>query len=145
VPTTRIKLSHDLPRVWPRAQQGASPRPTSGLGLGRRSLPRPTPGPRPREESQPRPSPASASGEVSASPDLGLRPTTLQGIHHYPTPSQLPQAMCNALNLGVEFFLLFSLTKFRRYSFLFPFSSRQALIFSKVIARISSTSCVTKT
>jgi hypothetical protein len=48
VPTTRIKLSHDLPRVWPRVQQGAPPRPTSGLGLsldlGRRSLPRPTPG-----------------------------------------------------------------------------------------------------
>jgi hypothetical protein len=30
---------------------------------------------------------ASASGEVSASPDLSLGPTTLQGIHHYPTPS----------------------------------------------------------
>jgi hypothetical protein len=49
VPTTRVKLttaSHDLPRVQPRAQQGASPRPTSGLslGLGRRSPPRPTPG-----------------------------------------------------------------------------------------------------
>jgi hypothetical protein len=47
----------------------------------------PRPRPRPQEESQPRPSPASASGEVSASPDLGLRPTALQGIHHYPTPS----------------------------------------------------------
>jgi hypothetical protein len=46
VPTTKIKRSHDLPRVWPRAQQGAPPRPTSGLslGLGRRSPPRPTPG-----------------------------------------------------------------------------------------------------
>jgi hypothetical protein len=46
VPTTRIKLSHDLPRVWPRAQQGAPPRPTSGLSLGlrRRSLPRSTSG-----------------------------------------------------------------------------------------------------
>jgi hypothetical protein len=48
VPTTKIKLSHDLPRVWPRAQQGATPRPTSGLSLsfdlGRRSPPRPTPG-----------------------------------------------------------------------------------------------------
>jgi hypothetical protein len=44
--TTRVKLSHDLPRVRPRAQQGALPRPSSGLslGLGRRSLPRPTPG-----------------------------------------------------------------------------------------------------
>ena len=29
---------------------------------------------------------------------------------------------CNALNLGVEFFFFFSLTKFRRYSFLFSFS-----------------------
>jgi hypothetical protein len=46
VPTTGIKLSHDLPRVWPRAQQGAPPRLTSGLGLslGRRSPPRPTSG-----------------------------------------------------------------------------------------------------
>jgi hypothetical protein len=31
---------------------------------------------------------------------------------------------CNALNLGVEFFFFFSLTKFMCYSFLFPFSSR---------------------
>jgi hypothetical protein len=30
---------------------------------------------------------ASASGKVSASLDLGLGLTTLQGIHHYPTPS----------------------------------------------------------
>jgi hypothetical protein len=48
VPTTRAKLSHDLPRVRPWAQEGAPPRPTSGLGLslglGRRSPPRPTPG-----------------------------------------------------------------------------------------------------
>jgi hypothetical protein len=48
VPTTRVKLSHDLPRVQPRAQRGAPPRPTSGLGLsiglGRRSLPCPTSG-----------------------------------------------------------------------------------------------------
>jgi hypothetical protein len=48
VPTTKIKQSHDLPRLWPRAQQGAPPRPTLGLGLslglGRRSPPRPTPG-----------------------------------------------------------------------------------------------------
>jgi hypothetical protein len=66
-----IKLSHDLPRVWPRAQQGAPPRLTSGLGLslglGRRSPPRPTLGlslgrshnlaraqPRPQEKSPPR-------------------------------------------------------------------------------------------
>jgi hypothetical protein len=80
VPTTRIKLSHDLPRVRPRAQQGAPPRPTSGLSLslslGRRSPPRPTPGlglslglgrshnlgraqPRPLEKSPPRPTWAS--------------------------------------------------------------------------------------
>jgi hypothetical protein len=76
MPTTRVKLSHDLPRVRPRAQQGAPPCPTSGLGLslglGRRSLSRPTPGlglslglgrshilarprPRPQEKSPPRP------------------------------------------------------------------------------------------
>jgi hypothetical protein len=76
VPTTRIKLSHDLPQVRPRAQQGAPPRLTSGLGLslglGRRSPPRPTLGlslslglgrshnlaraqPRPEEKSPPRP------------------------------------------------------------------------------------------
>jgi hypothetical protein len=80
VPTTRIKLSHDLPRVRPRAQQGAPPRPTSGLhlslGLGRRSPPRSTPGlglglglgrshnlarpqPWPQEKSPPRPTWAS--------------------------------------------------------------------------------------
>jgi hypothetical protein len=79
VPTTRVKLSHDLPRVRPRAQQGAPPRPTSGLSLGRRSPPRPTPGldlslslgrshnlarpqPRPQEKSPPRPT--SASGQL---------------------------------------------------------------------------------
>jgi hypothetical protein len=51
VPTTRVRLptvSHDLSRVQPRDQQGAPPRPTSGLGLslglGRRSPPRLTPG-----------------------------------------------------------------------------------------------------
>jgi hypothetical protein len=78
VPTTRVRLSHDLPRVRPQAQQGAPPRPTSGLGLslGRRSPPRPTPGlglslglgrshnlarpqPRPQEKSPPRPTWAS--------------------------------------------------------------------------------------
>jgi hypothetical protein len=83
VPTTRVKpttVSHDLPQVQPRAQQGTPPRPTPGLGLslglGRRSLPRPTlclglslglgrshnlaqPQPRPQEKSPPRPTPAS--------------------------------------------------------------------------------------
>jgi hypothetical protein len=51
VPTARVKLttvSHDLPRVQPRALQRSLPRPTLGLGLslglGRRSPPRPTPG-----------------------------------------------------------------------------------------------------
>jgi hypothetical protein len=48
VPTTKTKQSHDLPRVRPRAQQGAPSCPTSGLGLGhslrRRSPPRPTSG-----------------------------------------------------------------------------------------------------
>jgi hypothetical protein len=64
VPTTRVKLttvSHDLPRVQPRAQQGAPPRPTSGLGLslslGRRSPPRPTSGLSLRRRSPPRPTP----------------------------------------------------------------------------------------
>jgi hypothetical protein len=38
---------------------------------------------------RPRPTPTSASGGVSASPDLGLGPTTPQGVHHCPTPSQL--------------------------------------------------------
>jgi hypothetical protein len=81
VPTTRARLataSRDLSRVQPRAQQGAPPRPTPGLGLGlgRRSPPRPTPGlglspglgrshnlarpqPRPQEKSPPRPTWAS--------------------------------------------------------------------------------------
>jgi hypothetical protein len=51
VKTTRVKLttvSHDFPRLQPRVQQGAPPRPTSGLGLslglGRRSPPRSTSG-----------------------------------------------------------------------------------------------------
>jgi hypothetical protein len=84
VPTTRVRLataSRDLSRVQPRAQQGAPPHPTLGLGLslglGRRSLPRSTPGlglslgrgrrhnlarpqPRPREKSPPRSTWASA-------------------------------------------------------------------------------------
>jgi hypothetical protein len=75
---TRSSASPDLkPRPQPRPRMKISASPD----------PRPRPRPRPREESQPRPSPASASGEVSASPDLGLGPTTLQGIHHYHTPS----------------------------------------------------------
>jgi len=72
------KTESRSPKVWPRAQQGALPRPTTGLGLslglglGRRSPPRPTPGlglgrshnlaraqPRPQEKSPPRPTWAS--------------------------------------------------------------------------------------
>jgi hypothetical protein len=57
VPTTRIKLSHDLPRVRPRAQQGAPPCLTLGLGLSLRlgrshNLARAQP--RPQEKSLPR-------------------------------------------------------------------------------------------
>jgi hypothetical protein len=80
VPTTKIKRIHNLPRVRPRAQQGAPPHPTSGLSLGhslgRRSPPRPTLGlglglglgrnhnlvraqPQPQEKSPPRPTWAS--------------------------------------------------------------------------------------
>jgi hypothetical protein len=51
--------------------------------------PRAQPQPRPRAESRPCPTLASALGGVSASPDLGLRPTTPQEVHHYPTPSLL--------------------------------------------------------
>jgi hypothetical protein len=60
VPTTRVKLSHDLPRVRPRAQQRAPPRPTPGLSLdlGRsHNLARPQP--RPQKKSPPRPTWAS--------------------------------------------------------------------------------------
>jgi hypothetical protein len=74
VPTTRARLatvSRDLSRVQPRAQQGAPPRPTSASGEGLR-LARPQ---------------ASASRGVTTSPDQGLGPTMLQGIHHYPTAS----------------------------------------------------------
>jgi hypothetical protein len=106
---TGSSASPDL-RPRPRKKTSASPEPS--LGLGRRSPPRPSPAsaseedlrlaraqPRPRKisasfepslglerRSSPRPSPTSASEEVSASPDLGLEPTTLQGKHHYPTP-----------------------------------------------------------
>jgi hypothetical protein len=76
--TTGSSASPDLrPRPQPRPREKVSASPD----------PRPRPQPRPREESHPRPTSASASGEVSASPDLSLGPTTLQGIHHYPTPS----------------------------------------------------------
>jgi hypothetical protein len=75
---TRSSASSDLrPQPQPRPQEKVSASPD----------PRPRPQPRPREESHPRPTSASASGEVSTSPDLGLGPTTLQGMHHYPTTS----------------------------------------------------------
>jgi hypothetical protein len=77
-PRPREKVSASLdPRPRPRPWEKVSASPDLG----------PRPQPRPREESQPRPTSASASGEISASPDLGLGPTTPQGIHHYPTPS----------------------------------------------------------
>jgi hypothetical protein len=107
MPTNRVRLttvSRGLSRVQPRAQQGAPPRPTPGFGLslgvgeGLRLArtqasasgegPRlAQPQPRPREESHPRPTSASALGEVTASLDLSLGPTTLQEIHHCPAPS----------------------------------------------------------
>jgi hypothetical protein len=58
VPTTKVKLSRDLSRVQPRAQQGAPPRLSLGLGLGR-SLILARPQPRPQEKSLPRPTWAS--------------------------------------------------------------------------------------
>jgi hypothetical protein len=95
VPTTRVRLttvSHGLSRVQPRAQQGAPPRPTLGLGLslglGRRSLPRPTPGLGLGRRSPPRPTSASASGRVTTSPDLGLG---LGRSHNLARPWPRPQ------------------------------------------------------
>jgi hypothetical protein len=65
----------------------ARPRPRPRKVVSASPDPRARPQPQPREESRPRPT--LASGGVSASPDLGLGPTTPQGVHHYPTPSQL--------------------------------------------------------
>jgi hypothetical protein len=67
----------------PRARPQARPRKVVSAS----SDPRARPQPRPRKKSRPRPTPPSASGGVSASPDLGLGPTTPQGVHHCPTPS----------------------------------------------------------
>jgi hypothetical protein len=81
-PRTTISASPD-PRAWtqhrPRKTVSASPDPGLGLhlDLGRWSPPRPTPGLGLNLD----------LGGVTASPDLGLGPTTLQGAHHYPTPS----------------------------------------------------------
>jgi hypothetical protein len=69
----------------PRAQPQPRPRKVVSTSPD----PRAQPQPRPRDKSRPHPTPASASGGVSASPNLGLGPTTPQGVHHYPTPSQL--------------------------------------------------------
>jgi hypothetical protein len=81
------------PRPRPRKMDSASPdprarpRPRPWKVVSASPNPRARPQPRPRAESRPRPTPASALGGVSASPDLGLGPTTPQGVHHYPTPS----------------------------------------------------------
>jgi hypothetical protein len=81
------------PQLRPRKEGSASPDPRARPQLRPRKVvsassdPRARPQPRPREESRPRPTPASASGGVSASPDLGLRPTAPRRMHHYPTPS----------------------------------------------------------
>jgi hypothetical protein len=81
------------PPPWPREVDSASPDPRARPRPRPRKVvsaspdPRAQPQPRPRVESRPRPTPASVSGGVSASPDLGLGPTTPQGLHHYPTPS----------------------------------------------------------
>jgi hypothetical protein len=83
------------PPPRPRKMDSASSNPRARLRPRPRKVvsaspdPRARPQPRPQEESRPRPTPTSASGGVSASPDLGLGPTTPQGVHHYPTPSQL--------------------------------------------------------
>jgi hypothetical protein len=69
----------------PRAQPQPRPRKVVSASLD----PKARPQHQPREESRPRPTPALASEGVSASPDLGLGLTTPQGVHHYPTPSQL--------------------------------------------------------
>jgi hypothetical protein len=61
----------------PRAQPRPRPRPRKVVSAS--PDPRARPRPRPREKSRPHPTPASASGGFSASPDLGLRPTTPQG------------------------------------------------------------------
>jgi hypothetical protein len=93
VPTTRVKIttvSHGLSRVQLRAQQGAPPRLTPGLGLGRRSPPRPTPGLGLGlgRRSPPHPTPASASRGVTTSPDPSLG---LKRSHNLTRPQPRPQ------------------------------------------------------
>jgi hypothetical protein len=73
------------PQPRPRKVVSASPDPRARPQPRPRKVvsaspdPRARPQPRPREESRPRPTPDSAAGGVSASPDLGLGPTTPQG------------------------------------------------------------------
>jgi hypothetical protein len=69
------------------ARPRARPQPRPRRMVSASSDPRARPRPRPKKES--RPHPASASGGVTASPDLGLGPTTHRGVHHYPTPSYI--------------------------------------------------------
>jgi hypothetical protein len=81
VPTTRVKLTTtglDLPRVQPRALQGAPPRPTPGLGLSpglgeglRLARPQASASGEGLRLARPQ---APASGKVSASPDPRPRP-----------------------------------------------------------------------
>jgi hypothetical protein len=77
---TGSSASPDL-RPRPREEISASPDP------------RAQPQPRPREESRPHPTLglglSLGPGGAAASPDLGLRSTAPQGIHHYPTLSWL--------------------------------------------------------
>jgi hypothetical protein len=72
-PREEVSASPDL-RLQPQEEVSASPDPQT------------CPRPRSREESCPRPTLASASGGVSASPDLGLGPTTPQGGSSLPYP-----------------------------------------------------------
>jgi hypothetical protein len=53
-------------------------------------------------------------------------------------------AFCNALNFGVEFFFI-QHSPNSGVTFPFSFPSRYASFFFRVLARISSTSCVSKT
>jgi hypothetical protein len=121
VPTHRVKLttvSHDLPRVQPRAQQGAPPRPTPGLGLslslGRNRelrLARPQASasasasgatgssasldPRPRPQPRPRRNHRLARPRASSSEESPPRPTSASDrLHHRGYIITLPLASC---------------------------------------------------
>jgi hypothetical protein len=79
-PRRRLTTSHDQPPSSASGATGSSASPDLRLRpreeVSASPDPRTRPRPRSREESHPSPTPASASGGVSASPDLGLRPTT---------------------------------------------------------------------